>query len=75
MQKIGATHSTKIIPAIVVLYTTTTRAFDTQVIGTSSATGFVVDKKCGILLTNYHVVKPGPIVAKAMFVNQEEISV
>lgn len=65
----------KVVPAVVVLRTTATRAFDTEVAGASYATGFVVDKKRGILLTNRHVVKPGPIVAEAMFVNREEISV
>ena len=35
-------------------------------------TGFVVDKKRGILLTNRHVVKPGPVVAEAVFLNREE---
>lgn len=65
----------RVVPAVVVLRTTATRAFDTEVAGASYATGFVVDKKRGILLTNRHVVKPGPIVAEAMFVNREEISV
>ena len=65
----------KVVPAVVVLRTTATRAFDTEVAGASYATGFVIDKKRGILLTNRHVVKPGPIVAEAMFVNREEISV
>ncbi|XP_024357766.1 protease Do-like 7 isoform X2 [Physcomitrium patens] len=65
----------KVVPAVVVLRTTATRAFDTEVAGASYSTGFVVDKKRGILLTNRHVVKPGPIVAEAMFVNREEISV
>ncbi|ONM11434.1 Protease Do-like 7 [Zea mays] len=50
-------------------------AFDTEVAGASYATGFVVDKSRGIILTNRHVVKPGPVVAEAMFVNREEIPV
>lgn len=65
----------KVVPAVVVLRTTATRAFDTEAAGASYATGFVVDKERGILLTNRHVIKPGPIVAEAMFVNREEISV
>ncbi|KAD5960906.1 hypothetical protein E3N88_12378 [Mikania micrantha] len=43
--------------------------------GASYATGFVVDKSRGIILTNRHVVKPGPVVAEATFVNREEIPV
>ncbi|BBN17183.1 pro-apoptotic serine protease NMA111 [Marchantia polymorpha subsp. ruderalis] len=65
----------KVVPAVVVLRTTATRAFDTEAAGASYATGFVVDKSRGILLTNRHVVRPGPIVAEAMFLNREEIPV
>ncbi|XP_068642397.1 protease Do-like 7 [Aristolochia californica] len=65
----------KVVPSVVVLRTTASRAFDTEVAGASYATGFVVDKRRGIILTNRHVVKPGPVVAEAMFVNREEIPV
>ncbi|KAH7847168.1 hypothetical protein Vadar_022764 [Vaccinium darrowii] len=46
----------KVVPAVVVIRTTTCRAFDTESAGSSYATGFVVDKKRGIILTNRHVV-------------------
>ncbi|XP_058185353.1 protease Do-like 7 isoform X2 [Rhododendron vialii] len=65
----------KVVPAVVVIHTTSCRAFDTHSAGSSHATGFVVDKKRGIILTNRHVVKPGPVVAEAMFLNREEIPV
>nr|GLL19295.1 protease Do-like 7 isoform X2 [Ipomoea trifida] len=65
----------KVVPAVVVLRITSCRAFDTQSAGSSYATGFVVDKCRGIILTNRHVVKPGPVVAEAMFVNREETPV
>ncbi|KAI3808476.1 hypothetical protein L1987_24427 [Smallanthus sonchifolius] len=65
----------KVVPAVVVLRTTGCRAFDTESACASYATGFVVDKSRGIILTNRHVVKPGPVVAEAMFVNREEIPV
>ncbi|CAM0944558.1 unnamed protein product [Alopecurus aequalis] len=65
----------RVVPAVAVLRTTAPRAFDTEVAGASYATGFVVDKPRGIILTNRHVVKPGPVVAEAMFVNREEIPV
>uniref|UniRef100_A0A0D9VK47 PDZ domain-containing protein n=1 Tax=Leersia perrieri TaxID=77586 RepID=A0A0D9VK47_9ORYZ len=65
----------RVVPSVVVLRTTAPRAFDTEVAGASYATGFVVDKSRGIVLTNRHVVKPGPVVAEAMFVNREEIPV
>ncbi|KAG6512378.1 protease Do-like 7 isoform X1 [Zingiber officinale] len=65
----------KVVPAVVVLRTTAARAFDTETAGASYATGFVVDRARGIMLTNRHVVKPGPVVAEAMFVNREEVPV
>ncbi len=40
------------------------KAFDTETAGSSYATGFVVDAARGILLTNRHVVKPGPVLAE-----------
>ncbi|XP_071742671.1 protease Do-like 7 [Rutidosis leptorrhynchoides] len=65
----------KVVSAVVVIRTTACRAFDTESASSGFATGFVVDKKRGIILTNRHVVKPGPVVAEAMFVNREEIPV
>jgi hypothetical protein len=44
--------------------TTATKAFDTETAGSSYATGFVVDAARGIILTNRHVVKPGPVIAE-----------
>ncbi|KAL3672447.1 hypothetical protein V7S43_001746 [Phytophthora oleae] len=37
------------------------------------ATGFVVDMEHGLILTNRHVVTPGPVVADAIFLNKEEV--
>ncbi|GFP90576.1 protease Do-like 7 [Phtheirospermum japonicum] len=34
-----------------------------------------LDKSRGIILTNRYVVKPGPVVEEAMFVNREEVPV
>ncbi|KAH7682677.1 HtrA2 peptidase protein [Dioscorea alata] len=65
----------KVVPSVVVLRTNGSRAFDTESAGAGYATGFIVDKTRGIILTNRHVVKPGPVVAEAMFVNREEIPV
>lgn len=52
----------KVVPAVVVLRTTACRAFDTESAGASYATGFIVDKRRGIILTNRHVVKPGALL-------------
>jgi S1-C subfamily serine protease len=49
------------------------RAFDTEWNTSSQATGFVVDAERGIVLTNRHVVTPGPVKAFATFLNREEV--
>ena len=49
------------------------RAFDGERNLSSQATGFVVDAERGLILTNRHVVTPGPVVAQAVFLNQEEV--
>ncbi|KAJ9693376.1 hypothetical protein PVL29_012229 [Vitis rotundifolia] len=54
----------KLVPAVVVLWTTACQAIDTEAVGASYATGFVVDKRRGIILTNRHVVKPGMLGAQ-----------
>ena len=49
------------------------RAFDTEWNATAQATGFVVDAERGLILTNRHVVTPGPVTAEATFLNREEV--
>lgn len=49
--------------------------FDTETSLCSEATGFVVDCTQGIILTNRHVVGPGPFVGYAVFDNHEEVEV
>ncbi|MEZ5458999.1 MAG: trypsin-like peptidase domain-containing protein [Steroidobacteraceae bacterium] len=50
-----------------------TRAFDTEWNTSSQATGFVVDAERGLVLTNRHVVTPGPVTVEAIFLNREEV--
>ncbi|KAK9816755.1 hypothetical protein WJX72_004724 [[Myrmecia] bisecta] len=64
-----------VVPCCLVLKITQARAFDTEAAGSSYATGFIVDKKRGLILTNRHVVTPGPITAEAIFLNHEEVPV
>jgi S1-C subfamily serine protease len=64
-----------VVPAVVVMRVRVPRAFDTQTAAYEMATGFVVDAKHGIILTNRHVVNPGPVVAEAVFLNHEEVEV
>eukprot|EP00850_Spirogloea_muscicola_P001910 SM000007S20870 [mRNA] locus=s7:657624:664039:- [translate_table: standard] len=63
----------RVVPAVVVLRVTAVRAFDGEAAGSAHATGFVVDKRRGLLLTNRHVARPGPAVAEATFVDREEV--
>ncbi|KAJ9679328.1 hypothetical protein PVL29_021299 [Vitis rotundifolia] len=53
-----------VVSAAVVLRTTACRAFDIEAVGASYATGFVFDKRRGIILTNRHVVKPSMLGAQ-----------
>ena len=54
-------------PAIVSIRIASNRNFDTERAGVGGATGFVVDAKRGIILTNRHVVEPGPVTSMAVF--------
>ena len=63
----------RISSGIVSIRVDSTRAFDTEWNSSSQATGFVVDAERGLILTNRHVVTPGPVVAEAVFRNNEEV--
>ena len=64
----------RISSGVVSIRVDSTRAFDTEWNSSSQATGFVVDAKRGLILTNRHVVTPGPVIAEAVFRNNEEVS-
>jgi pro-apoptotic serine protease NMA111 len=59
--------------AVVALRVRGTRDFDTERAGGSTGTGFIIDKKNGIILTNRHMVHTGPVIAEAVFLNHEEV--
>ena len=61
-------------PSIVSIRVDAPRAFDTEWNLTGQATGFVVDAEHGIILTNRHVVTPGPVVAEAVFQDHEVVA-
>ena len=63
----------RISSGVVSIRVDSTRAFDTDWNSSSQATGFVVDAERGLILTNRHVVTPGPVVAEAIFLNNEEV--
>ncbi|HTC53253.1 MAG TPA: trypsin-like peptidase domain-containing protein, partial [Steroidobacteraceae bacterium] len=63
----------RIVGSVVAINIDETRAFDTEWNATAQATGFVVDAERGLILTNRHVVTPGPVTAEATFLNREEV--
>lgn len=63
----------RISSGVVSIRVDSTRAFDTEWNSSSQATGFVVDAEHGLILTNRHVVTPGPVVAEAVFRNNEVV--
>ena len=71
--RLGPDAIARIAPAVVTIEIDQTRAFDTEWNQSSQATGFVVDAERGLILTNRHVVTPGPVVATAVFQNREEV--
>ena len=58
---------------VVVVRVSSVMAFDMNDSGCSVATGFVVDGRLGIIMTNRHVVTSGPVTADAVFLNKEEV--
>ena len=63
----------RIASGVVTIQIDSARAFDTEWNTTAQATGFVIDAKRGLILTNRHVVTPGPVTAQAIFLNREEV--
>lgn len=63
----------RIATGVVTIQIDAARAFDTEWNTTAQATGFVIDAKRGLILTNRHVVTPGPVTAQAIFLNREEV--
>ncbi|KAI8989322.1 trypsin-like cysteine/serine peptidase domain-containing protein [Pilobolus umbonatus] len=64
-----------IVKAIVSIRFSQVAAFDTEGPETSEASGFIVDAKRGIILTNRHVACAGPFVGEAICHDHEEVDV
>jgi pro-apoptotic serine protease NMA111 len=58
---------------VVVIQVDLARSFDTETNASLQATGFVIDDKRGLILTNRHVVTPGPVTAQGVFTDREEV--
>ncbi len=65
----------RVADSVVALRITATRPFDTATASFSVATGFVVDAERGLILSNRHVVHPGPATGDAIFLDHEEVKV
>lgn len=63
---------TKVVKCVVSIQFTHVSNFDTETALVSEATGFVVDRQRGLILTNRHVVGPGPFCGYVVFDNHEE---
>ena len=63
----------RVSQGVVVIRVCSVMAFDMNDAGFSTATGFVVDRTLGIILTNRHVVTTGPVTADAVLFNKEEV--
>lgn len=65
----------KVVQSVVSIHFSQVAPFDCDPPLVSEATGFVVDSKLGIILTNRHVVGAGPFVGYVVFDNHEECDV
>lgn len=63
----------RVARAVVSIRVDRVRSFDGARQASAQATGFVVDRELGLVLTNRHVVGAGPVVAEALFLNHEEL--
>lgn len=63
---------TKVVQAVVSIKFSHVLSFDTESAVVSEATGFIVDLERGLILTNRHVVGPGPFCGYVVFDNHEE---
>lgn len=65
----------RVVRNVVSIHFSATCSFDTDPALSSEATGFVVDAERGYILTNRHVVGPGPFWGYVIFDNHEECDV
>lgn len=65
----------RVIRSVVSIHITWVHSFDNQGSNKSQATGFVVDREQGLILTNRHVAGPSPFWGYCTFHNHEECDV
>ncbi len=62
VSRAGVKHTVPVLSRV-----TQTRSFDTEAASSSYATGFVVDKVRGLILTNRHVLTPGELPCQMLY--------
>ncbi len=63
----------RVTRAVMSIQLSVTRSLDTETASSSQGTGFIVDKQLGLVLTNRHMVHVGPVRARGITQNNEEI--
>src|ERR1044072_6704729 len=63
----------RVAESVVAIEIDQTRAFDTEWNSSAQATGFVGEAERGLILTNRHVVTPGPVTSEATFLHREAV--
>jgi S1-C subfamily serine protease len=63
----------KVTNSVISIQLSVTRSLDTEGASSSQGTGFVVDKELGLVLTNRHMVHVGPVRARGIFQDNEEV--
>ena len=61
--------------SVVMLIVNAVRSWDGAIPNTGLGSGFVVDRKLGIILTTRTIISTGPVTGKALFLNNEEVEV
>jgi S1-C subfamily serine protease len=63
----------RVTASVMSIQLSVTRSLDTEGASSSQGTGFVVDKELGLVLTNRHMVHVGPVRARGIFQDNEEV--
>jgi S1-C subfamily serine protease len=63
----------RVTASVISIQLSVTRSLDTEGASSSQGTGFVVDKELGLVLTNRHMVHVGPVRARGIFQDNEEV--
>ena len=63
----------RVTKSVMSIQLSVTRSLDTEGASSSQGTGFVVDKDLGLVLTNRHMVHVGPVRARGIFQDNEEV--